>query len=72
MKGTDYHHEECSIALQSQDRADQWCVDNGCSKHMTGDKKKFIDLNKTKIGTVIFGNDNRANIIGKGTINLGT
>ena len=39
---------------------------------MTRDKSKFIDLNKTKTETVIFGNDNRANIIGKGTVNLGT
>ena len=39
---------------------------------MKGDKRKFIDLNKNKSGTVIFGNDNGANIIGKGTVNLGT
>lgn len=39
---------------------------------MTGDKSKFIDLNKNKSGTVVFGNDNRENIIGKGTVNLGT
>ena len=52
--------------------ADQWCVDNGCSKHMIGDKCKFIDLNKTKTWIVFFGNDNGSNIIGKGTVNLGT
>lgn len=34
-KGIDYHHEECSIALQAQDKADHWCVDSDCSKHMT-------------------------------------
>ncbi len=39
---------------------------------MTRDKSKFITLNKNKIGTIMFGNDNGANIIGKGTVSLGT
>ena len=39
---------------------------------MTGGKSKFITLNKNKTGTVVFGNDNGANIIGKGTMSLGT
>ena len=39
---------------------------------MTRDKRKFIDLNKNKSGTIVFGNNNGANIIGKGTVNLGT
>ena len=72
VKGTDYHHEKCRIASQAQDKSEQWCVDSGCSKHMTGDKSKFITLDKNKIGTVKFGNDKSANIIGKGVVNLGT
>ena len=47
-KGAGYHYENCTIALQAQDRAKQWCVDSGCSKHMTGDESKFITLNKKK------------------------
>ncbi len=39
---------------------------------MTGDKSNFIDLNKNKYGAIIFGNENGANIIGKGTVNVGT
>ena len=39
---------------------------------MTGDTSKFIDLNKNKYGTVVFGNNNGINIIGKGIVNLGT
>ena len=58
--------------MQAQDKAEQWCVGSGSSKHMTGDKNKFITLNKNKTGTVVFGNDNGANIIGKGTVSLGT
>ena len=38
---------------------------------MTGDKSKFIDLDKNNTGTVIFGNNNGENIIGKGIVNLG-
>ena len=39
---------------------------------MTRDKSKFITLNKNKTWTIVFGNDNGANIIGKGTVSLGT
>ena len=39
---------------------------------MTGDKSKFITLNKNKAWTVTFGNDNGANITGKGIASLGT
>ena len=38
---------------------------------MTIDKSKFIDLNKNKSGTVIFGNNNGENIIGKEQLILG-
>jgi hypothetical protein len=39
---------------------------------MTGDKNKFITWNKEIDRPVSFGNDNSANIIGKGTIKLGS
>ena len=39
---------------------------------MKGDRNKFITLNKNKKWTFLFGNDNGANIIGKGTVSLGT
>ena len=35
-------------------------------------QKQVYRPEQNKDGTVIFGNDNRANIIGKGTVNLGT
>ena len=38
---------------------------------MTGDKNKFITLSKNRTGIVVFGNENGANIIGKGTVSLG-
>jgi hypothetical protein len=64
--------EECSLALQVQRRRSDWYVDNGFSKHMTGDKNRFITLKKEKDGSVSFGNDNSARIIGKGTVKLGS
>ena len=33
--------EDCNLALQ-EDHKVKWCVDGGCSKHMTGRKPKFI------------------------------
>ena len=48
----------------------QWYIDNGCSKRMAGDQRKFINVNKEK-SSVTFGNNVPTKIIGKGTINLG-
>jgi hypothetical protein len=38
--------EECLIALKAQDKQYLWYVDSGCSKHMTGNKDKFLNLKK--------------------------
>ena len=38
--------EECLISLKSQDKEDLQYVDSGCSKHMTGNKDKFLNLKK--------------------------
>jgi hypothetical protein len=38
--------EECLIALKSHDKEDIWYVYSGCSKHMTGNKDKFLNLKK--------------------------
>lgn len=39
---------------------------------MTEDRNKFISLKEKKDGTVSFGNDGSLNIIGAGTITLGS
>ena len=62
--------EECLISFKAQDKEDPWYVDSGCSKHVTGNKDKFLSLKKQK-GKVTFGDDASGNIIGKGTVNLG-
>jgi hypothetical protein len=66
-KQDQYNNEECIVALQSKQKKHGWYVDSRCSKHMTGDKNKFITLRKEKNGPVSFGNDNSSKIIGEGT-----
>jgi hypothetical protein len=61
--------EECKIALQADHKV-KWCVDSGCSKHMTGRKQIFDSLDERKEGTVTFGNDQSARIVGRGTVCL--
>ena len=47
-----------------------WYLDNGCSRHMTGDKSLFKSL-KEKVGNyVIFGDRSHAQVLGKGTIEI--
>jgi hypothetical protein len=41
------------------------------SKHMIGDRDRFLTLRKERDGSVSFGNDDSAKIIGKGTIRIG-
>ena len=61
--------EECLISLKAQDEEDLWYVDSGCSKHMIGNKDKFLNLKKQK-GKVTFGDNASGNILGKGTMNF--
>ena len=39
---------------------------------MTRDRKKFLSLKEKKDGTVSFGNDGSSNVIGSGTVTLGS
>jgi hypothetical protein len=45
-----------------------WYLDSGCSNHMTGNKSLFVKLDESVKGKVNFGNDNEADIMGKGTL----
>nr|GEU70870.1 retrovirus-related Pol polyprotein from transposon TNT 1-94 [Tanacetum cinerariifolium] len=45
-----------------------WCVDSGCSKHMTGNLKLLINFVWKFMGTVRFGNDHVAAILGFGLL----
>ncbi|KAH0719102.1 hypothetical protein KY290_013054 [Solanum tuberosum] len=45
-----------------------WYIDSACSKHMTGDKHKFLSLTAFKGGNVSFGVGKKGTIIGVGKI----
>jgi hypothetical protein len=49
----------------------QWYIDSGCSKHMTGYKKKILNMKKKEKGSVAFGDNVSTKILGKCTITLG-
>ena len=66
---THLESEKCTLALQADHKA-KWCVDSGCSKHMIRRKQIFVTLDEGKEGTVTFGNEQSARIIGRGTMCL--
>ena len=47
-----------------------WYLDNGCSRHMTGDQSLFNVFKSKKGGNVTFGDGSKSQIKGKGIISL--
>jgi len=66
-----FNIEECLLSLQDQHKKRGLYVDNGCSKHMKGEKNRFLTMNKEQDGSFSFGNDNSTRIIGRGIVKLG-
>nr|GEU89918.1 retrovirus-related Pol polyprotein from transposon TNT 1-94 [Tanacetum cinerariifolium] len=48
-----------------------WCIDSGCSKHMTRNLKLLINFVWKFMGTVCFGNDHVAAVLGFGDLQWG-
>nr|GFB92136.1 retrovirus-related Pol polyprotein from transposon TNT 1-94 [Tanacetum cinerariifolium] len=48
-----------------------WYLDSGCSKHMTGDCSQLVNFVQKFLGTVKFGNDHVAKIMGYGDYHIG-
>jgi len=71
-KKNEYNNEECALSLQAQHKKRGWYVENGCSKHMIGDKDRFLTLKKEKYGSVAFGNHNTTRNVGRGTFKIGS
>jgi hypothetical protein len=46
--------DKCRLVFPSQRQTKPWYIENGCSKHMTGDKGKFLSLSERKIGNITF------------------
>jgi len=60
--------EICGIFLYAKGQENQWYINNGCLKHMTGDKEKLQSYNALeKEKKVSYGNDTPAVIKGKGS-----
>ena len=56
---------KCGLVLSVQKKKGPWYIDSGCSKHMSGDKSKFLSISENKSG-----NDAPRKIKGKGVVNL--
>ncbi|GJR21615.1 retrovirus-related pol polyprotein from transposon TNT 1-94 [Tanacetum coccineum] len=54
------------ICLRVDLEPDEWIMDSGCSKHMTGNRKLFSSYKAYNGCNVIFGSNLRGNIIDKG------
>nr|GFC32924.1 hypothetical protein [Tanacetum cinerariifolium] len=48
-----------------------WYLDSGCSKHMAGDRSQLVNFVQKFLGTVKFGNDHVAKIMGYGDYQIG-
>ncbi|GJS93480.1 integrase, catalytic region, zinc finger, CCHC-type containing protein [Tanacetum coccineum] len=48
-----------------------WYMDSGCSKHITGNRSQLMNFDSKFLGTVRFGNDQIARIMGYGDYQLG-
>nr|GFB46020.1 retrovirus-related Pol polyprotein from transposon TNT 1-94 [Tanacetum cinerariifolium] len=48
-----------------------WYLDFGCSKHLTGDRSQLVNFVQKFLGTVKFGNDHVAKIMGYGEYQIG-
>jgi hypothetical protein len=70
-KHNQHSNEECTLSLQAKKKKHGWYVDSGCSKHMTGDRDKFLTLRKERDGLVSIGNDDSTKIIRKCTVRIG-
>src|ERR1044072_6548919 len=56
------------ISLMAPTKHLSWYLDNGCSRHMTGEKHLFQKLELKPGGVVGFGDNQKGKIIGSGTI----
>ncbi|XP_014503243.1 uncharacterized protein LOC106763585 [Vigna radiata var. radiata] len=58
------------VEMQGVKRDEMWFLDSGCSNHMSGDKKWFIELDQSFRHSVKLGNDFKLNVMGKGNVRM--
>ena len=61
----DMAKEICDLALYAQKDENKWYINNGCTKHMNGNKNKFITLKRNQGFDVSFGDNGTTNFLGK-------
>jgi len=63
----------CFLILQmtSKFRKSMWYLDNGCSRRMTGDKRKFKNFKRKEQGFVTYEDNNKGKILGTGNVGRG-
>ncbi|XP_057974167.1 inositol-pentakisphosphate 2-kinase-like isoform X3 [Malania oleifera] len=63
-----YEQMSVQVCLKTNSTRKKWFLDNGCSRHMTGDADKFLSLSYKKEGLVTFGDNAKGRIIGKDSL----
>lgn len=58
------------VEIKHGEKEEVWFLDSGCSNHMSGNKKWFLDLDESFRHTVKLGNDSRMAVIGKGNVRI--
>ncbi|GJT24035.1 retrovirus-related pol polyprotein from transposon TNT 1-94 [Tanacetum coccineum] len=56
------------VGLPHDLQMDDWIVDNGCTKHMTGNRRSFITYKEYDDGHIVFGSNLKGKVIGGGNI----
>ncbi|KAG5528763.1 hypothetical protein RHGRI_029433 [Rhododendron griersonianum] len=67
VRSHDLHCMVVHTALKARD-SHMWYLDSGCSRHMSGDKSFFVNLEKYNGGIVTFGDGSTSKVVGRGTI----
>ena len=65
------NHGDSDSEMTSKSRRSMWYLDNGCSRHMTGDKKKFKNFKRKEQGFVTYGDNNKGKILGTSDVGGG-
>lgn len=58
------------VEIQDSNREVVWFLDSGCSNHMSGDKRWFVEIDQSFRQSVRLGNDSKMVVMGKGSIRM--
>ncbi|XP_070020263.1 intracellular protein transport protein USO1-like [Nicotiana sylvestris] len=65
---TPYNPHRKYVTVTMKGSSQQWYMDSGCLKHMTGSKNDFLSVKALQGGSVSFGNGKKGYILGVGRI----